>query len=130
MFPLGVIKQAYVITIIIGILVMLHSTVRPVAIELSRKKTPKVVAPDGFIDDADAADANLNEGSNEETVLFSQSSNLPGLVTSSRSIGSDGGRNSGVSTCSKRPNARLSVSMINEPSLFFTAENLSPVSSN
>mmetsp|Transcript_3402 Transcript_3402/g.2026 ORF Transcript_3402/g.2026 Transcript_3402/m.2026 type:complete len:132 (+) Transcript_3402:57-452(+) len=62
-------QQTYAITLVVGILVFLHSVSRPLTVELGRKNTPKVVASHGFLD------TDSDEG--EETLVFSSSSPCP-----------------------------------------------------
>ena len=64
----GMLSRMYSISLVVGVLIFLHAMSRPVALELMRKKPPKVLAKDGFIDDADQDDCELN--SEEETLVF------------------------------------------------------------
>jgi len=60
-------KNTYTVSLFVAVLVFLHAISRPVAIELSRRKAQKIVASDGFIDDAEG----------EETMVFSKDTSMP-----------------------------------------------------
>jgi len=66
----GMLARMYIISLLIGVLIFLHAISRPVALELMRKKPPKVLAKDGFIDDADPDDSSCELDSEEETLVF------------------------------------------------------------
>jgi len=76
----GMLTRMYSISLLIGVLIFLHAMSRPVALELMRKKPPKVLAKDGFIDDAES-DCELD--SEEETLVFAMDTSMsvssPGL---------------------------------------------------
>lgn len=79
----GMLTKMYSISLIIGALIFLHAMSRPVALELMRKKPPKVFAKDGFIDDADPDDCELD--SEEETLVFAiDTSSSPGLKSTKK----------------------------------------------
>jgi hypothetical protein len=77
----GMLSRMYSISLVVGVLIFLHAMSRPVALELMRKKPPKVLAKDGFIDDADQDDCELD--SEEETLVFAMDTSMsvssPGL---------------------------------------------------
>ncbi len=78
LFLQGTLQQTYAITLLVGILVFLHSVSRPLTVELgSKRNTPKVVASDGFLDTDDS-----DEG--EETLVFTSSSSP--ICSSSKDI--------------------------------------------
>ena len=67
--------RTYMVTLVVMIIISLHAMSRPVAAELMRNRINKVMASDGFMDDAE-----------EETLIFSN-------VTSSSSSSSSSSKN-------------------------------------
>ena len=104
----------YMLSLLVGLIISAHAISRPVALEIMRKKLPKVLAKDGFIDDADP-DYNDEEGE-EETLVFSMDTHhilvsSPGSKSKGSSILGSKGRNNG--TC-KRRKSNLIVPMAKE----------------
>jgi hypothetical protein len=72
-FFLGILGRIYLITSILATIVFSHAILRPVAMELMRKKPIRIIASDGFLDDQEE-DQNdgKHDGGQEEILLFSK----------------------------------------------------------
>eukprot|EP00979_Chaetoceros_neogracilis_P002074 scaffold371_cov268-Chaetoceros_neogracile.AAC.21 len=75
MLIIGMLIRIYMISLLVGFIIFAHAISRPVALELMRKKVPKVLAKDGFLDEADP-DCNDEDGE-EETLVFSVDTHMP-----------------------------------------------------
>lgn len=69
LLQMGMIRQIYVVCFIGCLISFCHALLRPVPIEISRKRVKKVVSSDGFIDDSEEIVEFISSPKSNPTVI-------------------------------------------------------------